>query len=113
MKYLTNAKRLEPQSPRQERAKRADATRSFDFRPAYFDFATCTLYLSRFENGLPAPIHLLEGLPDEAVAVRSPCGRVLAPRATIIAGFERNGFFYTRSAAMRAAIEWEGLPRAH
>jgi hypothetical protein len=38
--------------------------------------------------------------------VRADCGRVLAARATLLAGFERHGYFYTREAAWRAAQEW-------
>ena len=76
------------------------------FRPAFLDFATLKIYLSRFADGRPAPIHHIGGLPDEVVVARTPCGRVIAPKATLIAGFERNGFFYTRSAAARAAAEW-------
>jgi hypothetical protein len=76
------------------------------FKPAFYDFATNTIHPSRFANGSPAPCHLLDGLPDEAVAIRSSTGRVVAAKATIVSGFERNGFFYTRSAAARAAREW-------
>lgn len=76
------------------------------FRPAFFDYATCTLHPSRHADGSPAQVHVLDGLPDEMVAVRSDCGRVIAPRATLIAGFERNGFFFTRESAARAAKQW-------
>ena len=76
------------------------------FRPAFFDYATHTIYPSRFRDGRAAPFHLLEGLPDEAVAIRAPDGRVVAAKATLIAGFERNGFFYTRAAAAKAVREW-------
>jgi hypothetical protein len=76
------------------------------FRPAFFDFATQAIYPSRFADGRLAPFHLLDGLPDEAVADRLPNGRVVAAKATIISGFVRDGFFYTRSAAARAAREW-------
>jgi hypothetical protein len=65
------------------------------FKPAFFDFASCTLYLSRFADGRLAPIHVLDGLPAEVLA-----------RGTLIYGFERNGFFYTRRAAARACEEW-------
>ena len=76
------------------------------FRPAFFDFATQTLYPSRFSDGRSAPFHMLDGLPDEVVADRAPSGRVTSTRPTLISGFERNGYFYTRSAAARAAAEW-------
>jgi hypothetical protein len=55
------------------------------FRPALLDYATMTLYGSR--DGLAGPLLF-----------------------TLVAGFERNGFFYTRTAAERAAREWRGVP---
>ena len=51
------------------------------FRPALLDYATMTIHWSL--DGLAGP-----------------------PRLTLIAGFEREGFFYTRTAAERAAREW-------
>jgi len=51
-------------------------------------------------------MHLLDGLPDDVVVERAASGRVLAAKDTLISGFERNGFFYTRSAAARAAAQW-------
>jgi hypothetical protein len=37
---------------------------------------------------------------------RAPSGRVVAAKATLMAGFERHGYFFTRTAAARAAAEW-------
>jgi len=85
---------------------RSEENRNLGFRPAFFDFATQTVYLSRFANGRPAPFHMLDGLPEEVVVDRSTTGRVISAKATLISGFERNGFFYTRTAATRAAAEW-------
>lgn len=85
---------------------RSAENRDLGFRPAFLDFETQTIYLSRFANGRPAPFHLLDGLPEEIVVDRAPSGRVLAAKATVIAGFVRNGYFYTRTAAARAAAEW-------
>jgi hypothetical protein len=76
------------------------------FHPAFLDTATCAIYLSRFADGRAAPFHLLDGLPDEVVLVRSVAGRVVAAKGTLVCGFERNGFFYTRAAAARAAADW-------
>jgi len=76
------------------------------FRPAFLDFETQTIYPCRFANGMPAPFHVLDGLPEEVVIDRAPSGRVVAAKATLISGFVRNGFFYTRTAAARAAAEW-------
>lgn len=85
---------------------RSEENRDLGFRPAFLDFETQTIYLSRFANGRPAPFHLLDGLPEEIVVDRAPSGRVVAAKATVIAGFVRNGYFYTRTAAARAAAEW-------
>ena len=76
------------------------------FRPAFFDYATCTIHPSRHANGCPAESHLLEGLPEEVVVVRAECGRVVAVKATLMAGFERDGYFFTFAAGLRAAREW-------
>ena len=51
------------------------------FRPALLDYATMTIHWSL--DGIAAP-----------------------PRLTLVAGFERNGYFYTRAAAERAARDW-------
>ena len=78
------------------------------FRPAFYDFATQKIYPSRFADGRLAPFHLLDGLPDEVVADRAACGRVISAKATLISGFVREGFFYTRTSAARAVREWSG-----
>jgi hypothetical protein len=79
---------------------------SLGFRPAFLDPTTMTIYPSRFADGRLAPLHLLDGLPDEVVIDRLPSGRVVATKASLISGFERGGFFYTRRAALRACEEW-------
>jgi hypothetical protein len=61
------------------------------FQPAFFDYSTCTIHLSRFADGRVAPIHLLDGLPQ-----------ALRAKGTLVSGFERHGFFYTRRAVARA-----------
>jgi len=85
---------------------RSQENSGLGFKPAFLDFQTQRMYPSRFADGRPAPFHLLDGLPDEVVVDRSASGRVVAAKATLISGFERNGFFYTRAAAARAAKEW-------
>lgn len=76
------------------------------FEPAFYDFSCGTVYRSRFADGRAAPFHTLDGLPDEAVAQRDPQGRVISARPTLISGFVRNGFFFTRASAARAVHEW-------
>jgi len=80
--------------------------RHLGFVPAFMDFDTQRVYESRFADGRPAPFHLVDGLPDDVVVDRAPSGRVIAVKRSLISGFERNGFFYTRTAAFRAAREW-------
>lgn len=84
----------------------SEVNRDLGFRPAFFDCATCAIYLSRYRDGRIAPLHLLDGLPDDVVLVRSQCGRVIVAKSSLVAGFERNGFFYTRAAAARAVAQW-------
>lgn len=85
---------------------RSEDNTGLGFAPAFLDFATFTIHPSRFADGRLAPFHVLDGLPDEAIVVRAPCGRVVAAKSTIISGFVRRGFFYTRTAAVRAMQEW-------
>ena len=64
-----------------EAASLRQAIAELGFRPALLDYTTMTIYWSF--DGLAGP-----------------------PKLTLVAGFERNGFFYTRSAAERAARDW-------
>jgi len=81
----------------------SDGNHDLGFRAAFFDYASQRLYLSRFADGRLAPVHLLDGLPEEVVVDRALSGRVIAARASLVAGFERHGLFYTRKSAARAA----------
>jgi hypothetical protein len=75
---------------------------SFGFRPGYFDGATGEAVLSRFADGTPAPVHLLDGLPDSWILDRDPEGHVTATRQGIVSGFSLDGRFYTRAEAITA-----------
>ena len=81
------------------------------FQPAFFDFLTQTIYPSAFADGTPAPFHVLEGLPAEFIVDRAPSGRVVATKATLLTGYERNGFFFTTNSVAHAISEW-GVPLA-
>jgi hypothetical protein len=85
---------------------RSQENTGLGFKPAFLDFQTQRVYPSRFADGRLAPFHLLDGLPDEVVVDRAASGRVVTAKATLISGFVRNGFFYTRAAAAKAAREW-------
>ena len=73
------------------------ATVGLGFRPAFLDFATCAIYLS----------DSIDTLPDEVVLRQPITGWVSGTKPTLVAGFERKGFFYTRASAERAAAEWQ------
>jgi hypothetical protein len=82
---------------------RSQENRSSGFRPAFIDSITRAVYASCFADGRPAPIHLIDGLPDEVVVARSDSGRVCAVKPSVVAGFVRDGRFYTREEAARCA----------
>ncbi len=84
----------------------AGTARRFGFSPAFLDWATMRIHPARFADGTLAPYHCLDGLPDEVVLHRLRGGRVLLAKATLISGFERGGFFYTRTATVRACEQW-------
>lgn len=69
------------------------------FHPAFYDSQCNRAEVARFSNGTPAPIHILEGVPNDWVTQRDGTGRVAAIKSSIIAGFIRNGIFYTRKQA--------------
>jgi hypothetical protein len=76
------------------------------FRHAFLDFATYAIYLATDRDGNAVRDHSFDGLPYELVALHRTTGRVATVKPTLIAGFERNGLFYTRRVAARAAAEW-------
>lgn len=83
------------------------------FRPAFLDSATGRVYLSRFADGRLAPMHLMDGLPDEIVRQRNAEGRITAVTQTVIAGFARDGLFYTREQAAKAVASATVTPARH
>jgi hypothetical protein len=44
--------------------------RGCSFIPAFYDSYSCQVVISRFANGKPAPIHVLDGLPEDWVIGR-------------------------------------------
>ncbi|MBS1202356.1 MAG: hypothetical protein H6R22_865 [Chromatiaceae bacterium] len=77
--------------------------RSSGFTPGYLNTATGERVPSRFADGSLAPVHLLDGLPESWVAGRNDDGHVTRTRPGIIAGFLRDGRFFTREEAARLA----------
>jgi hypothetical protein len=81
----------------------SEKNRSQGFIPAFYDSQSHQAHISRFANGVPAPIHVLDGLPEEWIIERDPSGRVMAVKASVIAGFIYHGRFYTREQAAQVA----------
>ena len=77
--------------------------RSLLFQPAFLDRTTGQVHPSRFSDGRLAPLHILDGLPQELVVARSASGRVVAASEFVVAGFIRAGRFYTREEAAMLA----------
>jgi hypothetical protein len=73
--------------------------RAAGFLPAFCDMETGRTELSRLADGMLAPIHLLCGLPEDWVVTRDATGCVSAVKGSIVAGFLRDGRFYTREEA--------------
>jgi hypothetical protein len=81
----------------------SENNRQRGFLPAFMDRCTGRIYRSCFANGCPAPMHLLDGLPEELVLTRNDRGRVTAIMSTVVAGFLRDERFYSRDQAARLA----------
>lgn len=81
----------------------SDEAASEGFRPAFLDRHTGTVYPSRFQDGRPAPMHFLDGLPAHLVSKRNSDGRVIEASEQVIDGFIRGGRFYTREQAAYVA----------
>lgn len=71
------------------------------FVPAFRDALTQVVYLSTFGNGVQAPVHILDGLPEELVRERDPRGKVIRVSKYVVSGFVCGGRFYTREEAAR------------
>jgi hypothetical protein len=76
--------------------------RSQGFLPAFLDTDTGAVYLARFADGRQAPMHVLDGLPDELVLSRRESGAVAAVKASVVAGFLYHDRFFTREQATQA-----------
>lgn len=66
------------------------------FVPAFHNRETGEVAMSCFANGLPAPVHMIEGLPKEWALELNAKGHPFRVSASVIAGFFRDGRFFTR-----------------
>jgi len=70
---------------------------SFGFMPAFKNLKTQQIHLSKDQYGDLSIMHLFDGLPDCWVQEQDGQGVALSLKPEIIAGFMRNGEFYTLS----------------
>ncbi len=82
----------------------SQGNRGSGFRPAFCDTDTGRIEISRFPNGLPAPVHVLGGLPESWIVAQDKAANAIAARCSIVAGFVRDGCFYTREQAAEAVL---------
>ncbi len=78
---------------------RSQENRSLGFVPAFYDCVSHKTAIARFSNGTPAPIHILDGLPQDWIVRQDRSGNVTAVKSSIVSGFARAGVFYTREQA--------------
>lgn len=83
----------------------SEGNRALGFKPAFYDMETGISHPSRFANGLEAPMHVLDGLPEELVETRLEDGTVEAIKPGVISGFVQNKHFYTREQAALATSQ--------
>ena len=79
----------------------SQGNRHMRFLPGFLDQETGSVYISRRDDGSPCLVHVLDGLPEHLVLERNACGKVAAVKGSIVAGFLRDGRFYTREQAAR------------
>ncbi len=77
--------------------------RRLNLIPAFLDPHTGRIEIARFACGLPAPMHVIEGLPAEWATRFDEDGQITELKARIISGFVRDGIFYTREQAAALA----------
>ncbi|GGK58326.1 hypothetical protein [Amphritea balenae] len=76
-----------------------------NFVPAFLDHESGEVEISKFRNGMPAPFHSLEGLPESWITEKDASGRVVKVRDSVISGFVRLGRFFTREQAVDFVTE--------
>ena len=80
--------------------------RAYGFLPAFLDRDSGRIYPSCDANGMPAAGHQFDGLPEEWIVGRDLAGRPCAVKASVVVGFVRDGYFFTREQAAQL-IQWE------
>jgi hypothetical protein len=80
--------------------------RAFGFLPAFLDRESGQIHLSCDARGIPAAVHQFDGMPADWIVKCGRDGKPCAVKASIVAGFVREGYFFTREQAAQL-IQWE------
>jgi len=80
--------------------------RAYGFHPAFLDREDGCIQLSCHADGRPAAVHQFDGLPSEWIVARDHEGRPSAVKASVVVGFVRDGYFFSREQAAQL-IQWE------
>lgn len=78
--------------------------RKLGFVPAFLDTDSGHVYRSRFENGQPAPVHILSGLPGELFDKSQYANQHEPVKKSVVSGFLLENNFYTRQQAAEALM---------
>ena len=74
----------------------SENNRDMNFYPAFLNKRDGRVEVARTQNGNAAPCHLIDWLPAEWAKAVDMKGRVQSLKSEIIAGFVKDGVFYTR-----------------
>ena len=81
----------------------SEGNQGFGFQPAFYDTETGEIFPSCLADGSLSPVHSLNGLPENLVVTRDEWGNVLAVKASLVSGFQRDGYFYSREECAQLA----------
>ena len=74
----------------------SENNRDDKFYPAFLNKRDGRVEIAKKQDGSPAPFHLIDWLPEEWATGIDTKGRVRSLQPEIIAGFVREGIFFTR-----------------
>ena len=98
--YLSHSQLVEQRGAYEQLGGAVFREASFGFMPAFKDLVTQEVHLSAYEDGEPAVVHILDGLPAKWVAEWGQDGRAVSLKSGVIAGYMRSGEFYTLNEIM-------------
>ncbi|MCW9012747.1 MAG: hypothetical protein OQL06_03115 [Gammaproteobacteria bacterium] len=93
--YMSQSQLAEQQGAYDQMSSTIFGAAGFGFMPAFMDLHNKETHLAAYEDGMPSVVHILDGLPDYWISERDELGKAVSLKSGVIAGFMRNGCFYT------------------